>query len=675
MKPSRLVLPVSLGLGLVACAGGSELGHQGNPPSSSGDTTWNPGGQPPSGAGGGSTGGGTGSSGTSTGTGTTSGPPQCDDTLKRCAHTFTYAAGTPMKVEVHGNWAADGWTTGAPMTLSGGAWTASVPVPWSTDVEYKLVVDGNWVTDPQNPDQINDNGNVNSLLKGATCATWTCAPAPPSGSVDWAAEMLYFVFVDRFANGDPSNDGAPIANVAPAANFQGGDYAGVIQKIQSGYFTDLGVTALWITVPMANPDVSGLGTDNRLYSAYHGYWPAVMDQPEARFGTMTELTALVAAAHAAGLKVVFDYAMHHVHQNSSVYAQHNDWFWPDSYNGQSCVCGSSNCPWDGATATRCYFADYLPTFDFTNATARQFSVQNAAWWAQQTGADGFRLDAVKQIDPSWLVDMRAAATAQIEPQSGHHFYMVGETFTGDQGLIKSYIDPQTKLDGQFDFPLRLHLLTSMLIKSTPLSDLEGFMNQNDGFYGDAVMSTFIGNHDVPRSIHYAEDQPLWSDPWADGKDRNWSNQPGLPGGTSAFERLANVFTVLFTSKGIPLIYYGDEVGMPGAGDPDNRRFMEWSGYSPGQALLLGKIKALTALRKAHKALWYGTRTTLSISSETWAYRMVSGADTVYVAVNRSDAAQQVGGLPSGTLTDHLGGGAVTGPTLTLPPRTSMVLTP
>ena len=80
------------------------------------------------------------------------------------------------------------------------------------------------------------------------------------------------------------------------------------------------------------------------------------------------------------------------------------------------------------------------------------------------------------------------------------------------------------------------------------------MNQNDGFYGNALMSTFIGNHDVPRSIHFAEDQPLWSDPWADGKDRNWSNQPGLPGGTSAFERLAGVFTVLLTNRGIPLIY-------------------------------------------------------------------------------------------------------------------------
>jgi glycosidase len=361
-----------------------------------------------------------------------------------------------------------------------------------------------------------------------------------------------------------------------------------------------------------------------------------------------------------------------------VYAQNPSWFWPNNYNGQSCICGSANCPWDGPTSTLCWFADYLPTSNFTNIEARQASVANALFWVQQSGADGFRLDAVKQIDPSWIIDMRATATAMIEPTSMKHFYMVGETFTGDQNLIKSYVDPATKLDGQFDFPLRQHLLTSLLMRSTPLTDLEGFMNQNDGFYGpDAIMSTFIGNHDVPRSIHFAEDSPLWSDAWADGKDRNWSNQPSLPSGTSAFERLANAFTVILTTKGIPLIYYGDEIGMPGGGDPDNRRFMEWdaSSYSAGQTLLLGKIKKLTALRKAHKALWYGTRMTLSITADAWAYQMTSGSDNVYVALNRSDSAQQVTGLPSGALTNQLGSGMVMGPSVMVPPRTAMVLVP
>src|SRR5262249_3572742 len=157
--------------------------------------------------------------------------------------------------------------------------------------------------------------------------------------------------------------------------------------------------------------------------------------------------------------------------------------------------------------------------------------------------------------------------------------------------------------------------------------------------------------DIPRAIHLAEDSPLWNNEWTDGKDRSWNNQPSLPGTKSAFERLANAFTLLLTSKGVPLIYYGDEVGMPGGGDPDNRRMMQWSGYSAGQSFLLGRIKKLTAIRSSHLALRRGTRSTVSVTSDTYAYKMASGSDVVYVVINRSDSTQQVGNLPGGSLSD------------------------
>ena len=81
--------------------------------------------------------------------------------------------------------------------------------------------------------------------------------------------IIYFVFVDRFENGDPSNDD-PIG-VPSASNWQGGDWAGVTAKIEEGYFTELGIDTLWLTVPMNNTSDDGLGTDGHLYSAYHGY--------------------------------------------------------------------------------------------------------------------------------------------------------------------------------------------------------------------------------------------------------------------------------------------------------------------------------------------------------------------------------------------------------------------
>jgi glycosidase len=235
------------------------------------------------------------------------------------------------------------------------------------------------------------------------------------------------------------------------------------------------------------------------------------------------------------------------------------------------------------------------------------------------------------------------------------------------------VDPKKALTGQFDFPIRLNVTNTVLRREGSMEDLDGFLDSNDNFYGPgAVMSTFIGNHDLPRVIHQAEDTPKWGVHFND-KAAGWSNLPGLPSGMSAFERVANGFTVLFTTKGIPLIYYGDEIGLPGAPDPDNRRAMQWSGYSAGQQYLKDHISKLGAIRAAHPALSQGTRSKLSVSKDTYAYKMANATDTVYVAINRSDSGQSVGGLPSGSLTDLLTGAMVTGPSINVPARHAMIL--
>jgi glycosidase len=616
------------------------------------------------------------SSGSGNGAGGNGEPPLCDDSLKRCQHVFTYADKGETSVEIRGDFAPDGWTNGVPMTKSGGTWSATVEVPYNADVVYKFVLNGTtWIYDPSNPNQVSDGlGGINSKLVAERCDPFICVPVL-MGKFDWRDAVLYFVFVDRFLNGDKANDGQPTPGVLTPVDYQGGDFQGVLSKIKDGYFTDLGVNALWLTVPLDNTEQSGKGgaSDPSLYSAYHGYWPKNLDTTEEHFGTLPLLKAVVDAAHAANIKVILDYAMNHVHVSSPVYAAHNDWFWPLAYNGGQCVCGSGVCPWDSATEKRCWFTDYLPDFNFKNDAARAFSVDNAISWIKNTGADGFRLDAVKHIEDQWLIDLRSRVKTDLEPTSGEHFYMVGETFSGDRNLIRYYVNPLKMLDGQFDFPFRAELIKSVLTRTSTMQALDTFMSSNESFYGSGIMSTFIGNHDVPRSIHFAEDSPVWSDPWDMGKDRSWSNQPGLPAGTSAFERFAIAYTILLTTPGIPLIYYGDEIGMPGAGDPDNRQMMQWSGYSPGQSLLFEKVKKLNAIRAAHPALRRGKRTTSGVTADTLAYKMTSDTDVVYVVINRSDAPQQVNNLPGGALDDLLGGASVTGPVVAVPPRSSMVL--
>jgi len=265
-----------------------------------------------------------------------------------------------------------------------------------------------------------DQNNTNNTLPAKTCDPAICEEdgALPPGVFDWRDSVIYFTFVDRFFDGNAANN-CDIPGVSGGtksiANYQGGDWAGVTQKINDNYFTDLGVNTLWVTVPFNNPEVAGLGqgSDTHEYSGYHGYWPKLDNadptqlEPESCFGTMADLKTLVSTAHMKGLKVLFDYAMVHVHSASNIFAQHSDWFWPNTKNGSpDCICGGASCSWD-ADYQRCWFTSYLPHWNYTNSAARDYSVTQAVEWVKQTGVDGFRADAIKHVDISWLTELRA----------------------------------------------------------------------------------------------------------------------------------------------------------------------------------------------------------------------------------------------------------------------------
>jgi glycosidase len=633
-------------------------------------------------------------------------PPTCPDSERLCAETFTYPYNGETSVELRGNYAQGAWTMGAMMMHVGSVWTVTVPVPWGQPVEYKFYVNGSmWETNPTQPTAMDDAGDTNNVAVAITCPSdFTCStpPVPPAGVFDWRDAVIYWVFVDRFFDGDPSNN-CNVAGTSPAqytsTNYLGGDWAGVTQKISAGYFADLGVNTLWITVPVQNADtVVGAGVlcnngscsaDSYEYSAYHGYWPSDPTSVEKCFGTPSDLQTLVTTAHANKLKVLFDYAMVDIHTSSSVYINNPSWFTP------FCQCGDTNDGCSNYDDYKCWFAPYLAHFDFTNSSAaRSYSVNAALGLLQQYGNDAFRLDAIKQVDPSWLTALRPLTTTYenqvADGGSPQRFYMVGETYDfDDMAYIRSFIDDTipatTGLDGQFDFPLRYRIVQAVLLRdSSPMlapaipdgqpwvynqpggmQGLAAFMDFNDTFYPEtAVMSTFIGNHDLPRSIHYGEQTlPAWLGAnvddalTANGSDNAWVNEPAPETDQAVFDRLANAFAVILTNKGAPLIYYGDEIGQPGAGDPDNRRMMPWSGYSAPQQSLYARVKALTAIRAAHPAMRRGTRMTLDVTADLWVYQLTTQPgdptpDTIYVAINRSDNDLTTTALPAG-LTEQL----------------------
>jgi glycosidase len=132
--------------------------------------------------------------------------------------------------------------------------------------------------------------------------------------------------------------------------------------------------------------------------------------------------------------------------------------------------------------------------------------------------------------------------------------------------------------------------------------------------------------------------------------------------------VALAMAILMTNRGVPLIYYGDEIGLPGAGDPDNRRMMAWNGWNEPQKQLLAQMKKLGQLRKDMAVLRRGVRTTEWIGQDAWVYKMSDASGSVYVAINRSDAPVNVGGLPAGSLKDSVSGESVSGPEVSVPAR-------
>jgi glycosidase len=492
------------------------------------------------------------------------------------------------------------------------------------------------------------------------------------GKFDWHDGIMYFVLLDRFLDGDATNN-SQVAGCESQTNYQGGDLAGVLKKLKDGYFEQLGVNVLWLSSPVDAPEtkwpgrLSGTTTsDGHNYTGYHGYWPVELDKIEGRLGDLTLLEQVVTEAHNRGIKVLLDYVMNHVHIDSSVWTNHQDYFW----NNPSCLCGNGpGCNWDPKDGgTKCWFDPFLPTFNFTNAAARAYSVGDAMSWITKAKVDGYRLDAIKQVEMSWLTDLRSRLNKEVTGR----FYLIGETFDGNRDLIKSFVDPTTKLDGQFDFPLRAAVVRIVLMRQGGMGDLDSFLASNDSYYGaNAIMGTFLGNHDLPRTIHLAEDTPQFGE-WDTAKDRAWTNQPSLPGAASAFERLGLGFAVLMTLPGIPMIYYGDEIGMAGAGDPDNRKMMTWSGTTTNQDNLRTKISKLIQIRRQHAALRQGTRQKITATTDLYVYKMVKGTDALIVAINRSDSEQSFS-LTGSTFTDLLTGESIPAGTVKVPARSARIL--
>ncbi len=145
----------------------------------------------------------------------------------------------------------------------------------------------------------------------------------------WQDAIIYYALTDRFHDGNQENN-APVQHpeVKPPANFHGGDWKGIEQKIREGYFRELGINTLWIAPLNQNPDKAyqEYPEPHRWYTGYHGYWPVSPTRVEPHFGDEAALRSLVQTAHQEGMKIIADLVLHHVHIEHPWWQKHRDWF-------------------------------------------------------------------------------------------------------------------------------------------------------------------------------------------------------------------------------------------------------------------------------------------------------------------------------------------------------------
>lgn len=441
------------------------------------------------------------------------------------------------------------------------------------------------------------------------------------------AMIIYFLMIDRFMNGSKEND-APLADpeVDPKVNFFGGDLAGIIQKTDDGYFTDLGVNTIWISPLTQNPTDAWreYPAPHRKFSGYHGYWPITLTTVDTRFGTSGELKKLVGEAHDKNMNVLLDYASNHVHKESAIYKQHPDWATVlDLPNGKKNI-----RLWNEQRLTT-WFDEFLPTLDLSKPEVYEMMSDSQVFWIREYGIDGFRHDAAKHVPEVYWRTLTKKINDQVVVPEKRSVYQIGETF-GSRELIKSYISPGM-MDAQFDFSVYFDATTAFGQDNTSLKDLNASLYESFFYFGNHhVMGNITGNQDLTRFITVASGA---LSPSEDATAAGWERDIEVRD-TIGYKKLSMLMAFNMTVPGIPVIYYGDEFGMPGAGDPDNRRMMRFDSLTPWEAQTRSLTRQLVNLRKNSMPLLYGDFRTLEAGEKTWVFIRSYFDKAVIVILNK-----------------------------------------
>ncbi|MGM7719534.1 alpha-amylase family glycosyl hydrolase [Metabacillus sp. Hm71] len=390
----------------------------------------------------------------------------------------------------------------------------------------------------------------------------------------WQEEIVYYIVVDRFNNGNPHNDGKD-RNLQDPAAYHGGDLEGVIKKLD--YLKEMGFTAIALSSVMASEDYTGNLVENH-------------KQVEEHFGSMADLQRLVEEAHKREMKVIIEFVANHVGPNHPWIEEKQQWFHQkddltDVQDQENRLNG---------------WVNGLPDLATENEETRDYLIETAAWWLEETNADGFYIN---HPDTS-------------ETEFWQLFYSEMKKVNNDAYLIGSLLasgNESMYLESGFD-----SILNEQFFQEA--SDM--FAKVDLPF---AAMTDVVENSSPALTTYLDSDNDVRFTRKSVGNNQH----PGI--------RLKMALSYMYTIPGTPFVYYGTEIALNGGEPPENRPLMNFQSDEE----LIDYIGKLAKIRNSLPALTKGDYHVLYEKDGMIIFTRTLEDETVIVAINNTSASQKV----------------------------------
>jgi len=420
-----------------------------------------------------------------------------------------------------------------------------------------------------------------------------------------SADVLYLIMIDRFTDGDRSNNEPPqsrgIYDPKNKFYYHGGDLQGVIDRLP--YLKDLGVTAIWLTPWYDNYDrLNQIELkEDKPSTGFHGYNPQDFYGVEEHFGSLDKLKELVNQAHLSGIKIIQDQVVNHT-------GPYHPWVddppTPTWFNGtkanhlknvfQTWVLHDPRPVEQLKRETmEGWFLDFLPDLNQHDREVSRYLIQNTLWWIGVSGLDGIRMDTWQYVPNEFWRDWNAALKREFPK-----FKVVGEVKDGDvvhtsffQGGRVRFDGVDSGLDSLLDFPL-FYSIRHAFAEGKSINGIPHTLARDYLYTNSDILVTLLGGHDDGRFM-------------------------SEKGATIAGLKLANAFVL--TTRGVPQLYYGDEIAMTGPDEPTTRGDFPSGPRTQEERELFEYIRGLIRLRHELKPLQTGRLINLYVSEQQYAY--------------------------------------------------------